>query len=132
MPKNFNNYVADITSCGTVSIYCRSTELDSIDIGTGKIVQCSVDELGSTLTKCRGVDGVSVTFEGTEEDVIRVTKLLNIQVVSDYMLDGLVVTCGASARIRGGVVVDGNAVNVQIAYNNGTVTVGSPLILGDY
>ena len=132
MPKDFHCYLEDITSIGTVYIYCRSADVDGVDMGNGKMVSCSLNELQSVLKRCSGVDGVSVTFDGSESDVTRIAKLLSLHVVSTYELDGLVVTCGKSAKVRGGVVIDGNVVNVQIAYRQGVVTVGNPLILGSY
>lgn len=132
MPKDFDSYVADISTHGTVSIYCRMSQLDGIDMGSGKIVSCSVDDFYQTLAQCKDVDGVSVTFDGTEADVSRIVDLLGLEVVSAYELDGLVVTCGKSAKLRKGVLIDGETVNVQIAFSNGVVTVGSPLILGSY
>ena len=132
MPKDFDNYVEAISSCGTVSIYCKQSELDGIDMGNGKIVQCDVEALPTIIKKCQDVDGVSVTFNGAQADVTRIARLLNLKDVFEYELDGLVVTCGKSAKVRGGVVIDGRFVNVQIAYKDGAVTVGSPLILGSY
>lgn len=132
MPKNFCNYVYDIAPDGTVSVYCKSSQLDGIDMGSGKIVECSPSELQAVLNKCHGVDGVSVTVEGSQEDVTRIMQLLTLTVVSNYQLDGLVVVCGKSDKVNGGVLLDGNLVNVQIAYKDGVVTVGSPLILGSY
>ena len=139
MPRDLTRYATDISASGTVSIYCRSTELKDnaenrqiVDMGCGKMVLCSVSELDETLSKCRYVDGLSVRFSGDERDVERIINLFNLQVNSTLCLDGLYVICGNSARLRGGVIVDGCIVNVQIAYKDGVVTVGSPLILGDY
>ena len=132
MPKNFDSYISDVTSCGSVSIYCMQSDIDGIDMGNGKIVTCAAGELRTTLKQCSGVQGVSVSFDGNEQDVERIADLLHLDIVSNYELCGLVVTCGVSSRIRGGVTVDGNRVNVQIAYKDGVVTVGSPLILGSY
>lgn len=132
MPKDFDCYVEDITSDGVVSIYCRQTELDGIEMGNGRMVQGEVSELQALLAQCQGVDGVSVSFSGSEEDVTRVADLLQLNFTYQYQLDGIEILCGRSAKVKGGVVVDGNKVNVQIAYKDGTVTVGSPLILGSY
>lgn len=132
MPKDFDYYVADICADGIVSVYCRTTELDGIDMGNGKIVECSVAGLHETLSKCRNIDGVSVTFDGTMADVTRIVDLFGLDIVSVYDLDGLHVVCGVSNKVKGGVSLDGEMVNVQIAYKDGVVTVGNPLILGSY
>ena len=132
MPRNFDSYVADISQDGIIYIYCRATELESIDMGNGKIVECNAADFSTVLSKCQGVDGVSVRFNGTLSDVTRVVDMFGLTVVSSYELDGLYVTCGKSDKIAPCVIIDGNVVNLQIAYKDGVVTVGSPLILGSY
>ena len=132
MPKSFEVYIKDISADATVSIYCRETGVNGIDIGSGKIVQCSVTELSKTLARCKDVDGFSVCFEGTSYDVDRILQLFEIDVTSTYDICGLQIVCGNSSKLKGGVVLDGVTVNLQIAFKDGTVTVGSPLILGSY
>ena len=132
MPQNFDCYVADIAPDGVVSIYCRQSVLSGIDMGNGRIVQGKVSELQTLLKKCQGVDGVSVSFDGNEQDVTRIAELLNLNITHQYSLEGIDVVCGLSFKVNGGVVLDGKTVNVQIAYKDGVVTVGSPLILGSY
>ena len=132
MPRDFSSYVLDVTSDGMVSIYCRQSELDGISLGSGLMVQGNVDEMQNLLTKCQGVDGISVSFSGSKQDIDRIVKLLNLTVTDSYTVSGVNVVCGLSSKISGGVVIDGQTVNAQIAYKDGVVTVGSPLILGEY
>ena len=132
MPKGLDAYLQDINACATVSIYCRETNIDCIDMGTGKIVECSVADFADTIAQCKDVDGFSVSFSGAEQDICRLADMFDLKVTSTLNLDGLYIVCGNSARIKGGVTLDGAKVNVQIAYKDGTVTVGSPLILGSY
>lgn len=132
MPKGLESYVQEISADATVSIYCRSTDMESINMGNGRIVQCSVAELNSTLAHCRDIDAFSVSFRGSEQDVERISRLFDLKVTSTLNIDGLSVICGNSAKLTGGVSLDGCTVNLQIAYKDGTVTVGSPLILGSY
>ena len=132
MPRDFASYAMDIAPNGTVSVYCRQTELDGIDMGNGRMVHGEVSELQTLLEKCRDVDGVSVSFDGSIEDVKRIAELLNLNVTHQYETCGIEIVCGLSSKVNGGVILDGRTVNVQIAYKDGTVTVGSPLILGSY
>ena len=133
MPRNFDSYAIRLSKQATVSIYCRQTTSDNaIDMGTGYIVECDAQSYATALGKCKGVDGVSVSFSGTDVDVERIVKLFDLQTVSTYQLDGLYVVCGLSNKVTGGVWLDGDKVNLQIAYKDGVVTVGSPLILGSY
>ena len=132
MPRNFISYVEDIATDACVSIYCRNTSVDCINNGTGKIVRCTVGKLKSAISQCSDIDGFSIEFSGTEQDIDRIVSLFDLHICSTLQLNDLLVICGNSARLCGGVLLDGHKVNLQIAYKEGTVTVGSPLILGDY
>lgn len=132
MPRDFSYYAAKLTPDGTACIYCRQTSLDGYDVGFCQIVQCDVDELERTLGSCSGVDGVSVSFEGAQTDVARIVALLKATKRTEYKLGDVTVFCGFSEVLHGGVILDGKQVNVQIAYSDGIVTVGSPLIFGSY
>ena len=132
MPKGLEIYIEEISTDATVSIYCRNAKTDCIDMGSGKIVQCSVADFSSALVLCDDVDGFSVSFTGTTQDIERIARLFNLNVTSTLNIDGLQIVCGNSTKLTGGVTLDGAKVNLQIAYKDGTVTVGSPLILGSY
>ena len=132
MPKGLEHYVEEISADATVSIYCRATDMESVDMGFGKIVKCSVSNLKCALAHCDDVDGFSFSFDGSEQDVERIAKLFNLTVTSTLNIDGLLIVCGNSGKLTGGVILEGDKVNLQIAYKQGSVTVGSPLILGDY
>ena len=132
MPRGMEVYIEEISTDATVSIYCRDSDVDCIDMGGGKIVQCCVADFNSVLFHCKDVDGFSVAFSGTAQDVDRIARFFNLKVSSTLNLDGLTIVCGNSAKLVGGVRLDGEIVNLQIAYKDGTVTVGSPLILGSY
>ena len=132
MPRGLEVYIEEISADATVSIYCRNSDVDCIDMGSGKIVQCSVADFNNVIFHCKDVDGFSVAFAGTAQDVDRIARMFNLKVNSMLNLDGLTVVCGNSAKLVGGVRLDNEIVNLQIAYKDGTVTVGSPLILGSY
>lgn len=116
----------------TVNIYCRKTNCDSIDMGLGRQVTCSVEEFKTTVLSCDNVDGVSVSFDGSIQDLNAILVRLQATQVSVQQLDDLFVACYYSNRLQGGVTLDGKRVNLQIAYRDGTIIVGYPLILGSY
>lgn len=132
MPRNFGDYVGRLALSGKVNIYCKETTLQGFDVGFCQIVQCDASDLAKTLDSCSGVDGISVSFDGAQKDVQRIVTLLNVEALTEYQLGDVIVFCGFSNKLSGGVTLEGKRVNVQIAYSNGTVTVGSPLILGSY
>ena len=132
MPRDFQAYLTKFDSRATVTIYCRQTNLVGVDMGCGFKVECSADNFLQSLSECSSVDGISVSFEGEYQDVSQLREFFRLQVSSVYEQDGLYVICGKSPRIRSGIFDGGNVVNLQIAYKDGVVHLGSPLILGDY
>ena len=132
MPRDFVEYLPEFGADATVSIYCRQTDLDCVDMGGGYRVTCEAAKFADTVSQCHGIDGVSVSFAGTRDDIEELCKFFRLQVSSVYEQDGLYVVCGKSPKIKNGVLDGGNMVNLQIAYRDGLIHVGSPLILGDY
>lgn len=114
------------------SIYCKQTVAPCLSLGNGYQVDCSFNNLPNALSLCKGVDGVSVSFDCNAQSLQQTLQLLQVKVVSVQRFDDLTVVCGFSKVVQGGLVVDGNFVNVQVALRGSAVTVGSPLILGSY
>lgn len=131
-PQPFGKGIAIFPPNSTVSVYCRETNLEATDMGNGFLVECGVDELAGVLSQCGGVDGISVKFHGTAEDFSLLQQRLFLKVTSRQQFEGLTVLCGKSEKIRGGIFLDGNFVNLQMAFDGETITVGSPLILDSY
>lgn len=116
----------------TVTICCRQTSLPCTEIGNGKLVQCSLEDVHQALAACQNVDGVSISFCGTLNVFNALQTSLNLQTSSVQQLQNLTIVCGYSNKICGGIMVDGNRINVQMAFDGQTITVGSPLILDSY
>ena len=85
-----------------------------------------------TLEQCGGVDGISVKCHGNQQLVREILQRLRVKTVHSQNLQGLTVVCGYSSAILGAVFVDGEKVNVQVAFDGKTITVGSPLILDSF
>lgn len=132
MPRDFTHYLNKFDACATVTIYCRQTNLEGVDMGGGFKVECDAENFSKSAAQCQGIDGVSVSFEGSYDDVEELCKFFRLRVSQMFEQDGLYVTCGKSSKIRGGVLDGDEVVNLQIAYKDGVIHVGSPLILGDY
>lgn len=116
----------------TCMVFCLQTSAQHVDVGFGKIVQCSFDELTATLQQCTNVQGISFTFDATLRDVDRLLQQLDVTVRTTQTLPDLFVVCGYSPKIVGCIVLDGNKTNLQIAFDGTSITIGSPLILGDF
>ena len=119
----------DNASC---QVFCTQTTLAHQDVGFGKIVSCNAADICQTLAQCKHVDGVSFSFIGCKQSVAALVRKLAIKVHTTQNLEGLVVVCGYSPKVSGFVVLDGHKTNVQIAFDGTHITIGSPLILGDY
>lgn len=133
IPKPAQNEVSNYADKGAiVNIYCRQASCNALDLGLGYQVACSVSDFPSTLAYCSDVDGFSVSFKGNSNDVSAIMRRLQAKQVSCQQLGDLYVVCCYSPRLQGGVTLDNKQVNMQIAYCNGAVTVGYPLILGSY
>lgn len=79
-----------------------------------------------------GVSGESVRFSGDDEDIDRIIKKLNIEIKDSQRLANLTTLYGYSARLGGGVMLDGQKINIQIVRKGNTVIIGTPLIMGSY
>ena len=132
MPRSFDTYLGEFSADATVTIYCRQTDLDAVDMGVGFKVECDASSFSDTVKQCRDVDGMSVSFAGSYDEFKRLIKFFRLQVSSEFEEDGLYVVCGKSFKIKNGVTDGGKVVNLQMAYRDGLIHVGSPLILGDY
>lgn len=79
-----------------------------------------------------GTEGESVTFYGTKEAFEAEILRLGVTVTERQSLGGIEIVYGYTEKLRGGVNVDGKRVNIELAYRGGTITVGTPVILGSY
>lgn len=132
MPKSFDKFAIHFSQDAKITVYCTETSLQAINVGNGFLVECERETFAETFAGCDNVQGISVKFEGNTEDFWNVVRSLNLNITSRQRFDNLVVLCGKSNKIAGGVSLNGNLVNVQIAFDGKNVTVGSPLILDSY
>ena len=116
----------------TCQVFCQNTSLAHTSVGFGKIVTTSGKQIASVLACCDDVEGVSIRFVATEKHLSAVVNKLNLTVHTTQILGELTILCGYSPKVVGGVWLDGHKTNVQIAFDGNTITIGSPLILGDY
>lgn len=131
-PKPFVRCVSVLPKSAKVAVYCKTTNLPSINMGNGHLVECTLAELDKTLAACDGIDGVSVRYSATQSDFDDLCKRFDIQTVSCWQSGNLIAVCGYSTKILGGVNLAGQAVNIQVAFDGETLTVGYPLILDSY
>lgn len=130
MPKQLHRQLnLDEATC---QVFCQQTTLAHADVGFGKIVNCNGGEIVQTLSQCKQVDGLTVRLQCGKSQLNSILQQLDVTVHTTQTLGNLTVICGYSPKIVGYIYLDGQRTNVQIAFDGNTVTVGSPLILGDY
>lgn len=131
MPKTLDKYIPQKTDA-TCYVYCKQTTEQAVNVGFGYIVKCSPSELTSVISNCTGVDGVSVSFSATKAQFYDIADKCGFTFCKEEQFAELITICGYSPKFCGGVFMDGNKINLQIAYSDGTVHIGSPLILGSF
>ena len=104
-----------------------------VDInGSGKIVSCDMLYARDTSKYVnRKVYGESISYKGTYDDFKKMINELDVKVVASDSIGDLECLYGFGDFGRH-VMVNGKAVNIQIAYNLGNITIGCPIILGSY
>lgn len=111
-------------------VFCRSSDKATVDNGISKVVE-TTNDISAVLYGAKYVDGMTAVFPvGT--DVADLLQRLHAEVLSVNVCGDIDEYVCYSARVRGGVFVDGQNVNVQIAVTDAGVYVGVPLLLGAY
>ncbi|MCL2540135.1 MAG: YwmB family TATA-box binding protein [Firmicutes bacterium] len=101
--------------------------------GNGYIVSTSAQHAASLQRMLPPAEGQSITFSGNIGNMESILSRLNATVVSRQDIGGEIVNCYAySSGFNKSVLVDGQKINLQVAVRNGTVTLGTPLILGSF
>ncbi len=128
-PRNLHSFVKNTATC---NIFCRSTTAQANSVGFGYVVRCDAKSYWGILAQCQKVDGVSFSFVASTTDFVQLQQKLKLQQSAVQTLGNTIVVCGYSPKLSGGIFVDGNFVNLQIAFDGKFITVGSPLILDSF
>lgn len=94
---------------------------------TGKVA-----DIGKLVKNTDGVQGVSIKTRGSIENLNDYLKMYSANIVKAQNVDGVQIYYAYSPRLREKINVFGESVNIEIAFNNGMVTIGSPIIIGSY
>jgi len=121
------------------SIYCLNAETSIegctvLNIGNGYIIKTDVNNASLAKRKTSNILGESVRFNSSFNKIEKIKNLYNIQIIKEEKLDGIYSLYGftLNADFTNSIYVDNQLVNIQIAFNNGTMVIGTPIILGDY
>ena len=99
--------------------------------GADSIIRCRVFMAESVRKELHSIRGESMRFNGGEAEVQRLVDELNLDI---RFTSRNPVPCiyGYSASLGEGVVMQGKKINCEIAVSGNVITVGYPVILGDY
>lgn len=120
--------------------YCFYTKTSSQTIPNAKIVQngtmniitCSASEVEKIKPQIVDIEGESICFLGTKNVALNFLNQFNHRVVFSEIVDDIIVIYAYSPQIDNYVFVNNEKVNLQLAYNKGKITVGTPMILGSF
>lgn len=108
-------------------------KLNSINDGIYNQVHCDSKDAVKIKKSLDDIDGMSVSFEGGMQDIQYIIDYFDVEIMLKNTCDGILYIYGYSKLIlTPAVLVDNNYINIQLALNKGTVTAGSPIILGSY
>lgn len=140
-PAFFDIFKTDSVILGeaTYSIYCLSipSDLQHCDIinnGNGYIINTNINNVKYIKSNISNILGESVRFKTTLNKVDEITKLYNLKIIQEEKIDNIVCVYGYSNSndLTNSIIIDDKKVNMQIAFNNDFITIGTPIILGDY
>ncbi|MDR3317867.1 MAG: hypothetical protein LBS99_00325 [Clostridiales bacterium] len=104
----------------------------SVSNGAGTIVSCDIKDAARVRQRLKTVDGESVTFGGSASDLNIIVKKFSADIIRREDIGGILIYYCFSPALGNGLNLDGAEINMQLAYSNGRVTAGTPLILGSY
>ncbi len=123
-PKQLNKVIK-----GETEIYYKynfDTHLPYEKLGEGMIVFCDNSSLHNLP---KDYSAITVSVKADAEEIIKILRL-NVK-FRENSLD-VVSIYGYSPLIKGGIVIDGFLINVQIAAYLNEAKVGSPIIVGAF
>ena len=138
MPNYNCSFVSYVRKDSDVSFYLLSkTEhlprfCNQIDIGSGAIVRCKGSVANDVAKSLDSITGVSFTFKGGDKEVDDFLKRVDAVVLNCETVGNISSCFAYSRKLKNGIRVDGELVNIQVARNGNTITIGSPIILGEY
>ncbi|MDD3831169.1 MAG: hypothetical protein PHW00_00670 [Clostridia bacterium] len=131
MPKSLIT-VLELPSA-TYYIYSQDdTGLDTGQSGRATITRCDYATARQLARHTEGIQGFSMSLATDIAQIKRILHQLDVIIVQSEVIGSISSIYGYSPRIAGGINIDGTIINIQLAYSNGILHIGSPVILGSY
>ncbi len=104
-----------------------------IDSGTGSIVSCKVKLAKQIKREMKNILGESLCFEEDYFDINKITCVYKAKLLKkESLTENLQIYYLHSSVLPKGIDINEGNVNMQVACNGNTTTIGVPLILGSY
>lgn len=100
--------------------------------GSMTIITCDSNDVYKIKPQLVDVQGESLSFLGTKNDALNYLNNFNHNVVLSEIIENIVVIYAYCPQIENYVYVNNEKVNIQLAFNDGKITVGTPMILGSF
>lgn len=113
--------------CERVPRFCTS-----VDVGKGAVVKCKGAVAEDVSKSLDAVAGVSFCFSGGQDEINEFLEGVDAVVLKCENIADITSYFAYSKKLKNGIRVDGELVNLQIAKCGNTITIGSPIILGEY
>lgn len=123
-PDNFK-YAEVYSSESTVLAVADKQSTAGLNIYKTQDVKGTLKRLNSTL-------GIAYTYSLNDIDLAALISKLGVRKIKEEYIGNLYCYYGYTNKIKGGIVIDGNKINIQIVSSNGTLKLASPMIMGSY
>ena len=121
------------------SIYCLNltnslNNCEVINNGNGYIIKTDINNVKHIKSNVSKILGESVCFKSSINKIEKIISLYNIKIIKEERLNNIICLYGYSenADLTHSILIDSEKVNIQITFNCDYLTIGTPIILGDY
>lgn len=131
-----------IFSDAEYSVYClnisdvlkNSSDIKLIDNGNSFIVKSDINFAKYIKQNCSNILGESICFKSNMFAIEKIKNLYDIDFKIFEEVDDIKTYYGYSNfnYFNQNVLIDSEIINIELAYKNEILTIGTPIILGDY
>lgn len=125
-------HTSDVSSLYSSDGQKKYSDIEILKNGDNYIVKCQ-PFLASVIKKSlANLQGESIVFEGNRQDAFDYLSHYNTQIVLTENVDGIFILYAYVPNIYDSIYINSQKVNIELAVKNNVITIGCPIILGDY
>ena len=98
------------------------------------IIKTDINNAKLVKSKVSNILGESVRFKSTINKANDIIDFYNLKIIKEEKIEDILCIYGYCENndFNNSILIDNNNVNLQVAFSNGYMTIGTPIILGDY